>query len=119
MLGVWNLSTLKYQYIRYIKFSEKGTASNPSKISFPILIFFFKTKKGIETSPDGKYVAIARKEKGKDCISTYHSGSFRLLEVKSRERKKINIWHSSYVCRTLRWAHRIYKVLNGRQMVCL
>lgn len=36
---------------------------------------------GIETSPDGNYVAIARKENGKDCISTYSSSTFQLLEV--------------------------------------
>ncbi|KAG2200729.1 hypothetical protein INT47_002773 [Mucor saturninus] len=58
LLGIWNLPTLEYKYIRQIKYTDKG----------------------IETSPDGNYIAIARKENGKDCISTYSSSTFDLLE---------------------------------------
>lgn len=36
---------------------------------------------GIETSPDGNCVAVARKDSGKDYISIYHGGSFTQLEV--------------------------------------
>ncbi|EIE90508.1 hypothetical protein RO3G_15219 [Rhizopus delemar RA 99-880] len=36
--------------------------------------------KAIETSPDGKYVAVVHKRNGKDTLSVYHSSSFILLE---------------------------------------
>ncbi|KAI8088518.1 hypothetical protein BDF21DRAFT_358265 [Thamnidium elegans] len=58
MLGIWDLSTSELTYINHIKYTEKG----------------------IETSPDGSYVAVARKDSGKDYISIYYGGSFTQLE---------------------------------------
>ncbi|KAI7901295.1 uncharacterized protein BX663DRAFT_514043 [Cokeromyces recurvatus] len=56
-LAIWNLSTKEMKFINHIKYSEKG----------------------IEFSPDGKYVAIVEKYNGKDCIGIYQGNSFILL----------------------------------------
>jgi hypothetical protein len=68
-LGIWNLSKATLKYIYHIKYSEKG----------------------IETSPDGKYVAVAEKKNGKDYICIYHSNSFIQLEVYQHEINIINL----------------------------
>lgn len=59
-LGIWNLAKGELKYIYHIKYSEKC----------------------IESSPDEKYIAVARENRnsGKDCISIYHSASFIQLQ---------------------------------------
>ncbi|KAG1442442.1 hypothetical protein G6F56_011059 [Rhizopus delemar] len=57
-VSIWNLSKKEQRHINYTKFYEKA----------------------IETSPDGKYVAVVHKRSGKDTLSIYHSASFVLLE---------------------------------------
>ncbi|CEP09942.1 hypothetical protein [Parasitella parasitica] len=57
-IAIWNLSTTMMKFMNHTKYSEKG----------------------IETSPDGKYIAIIEKHDGKDYISIYHANSFILLQ---------------------------------------
>ncbi|KAK4508946.1 uncharacterized protein ATC70_013219 [Mucor velutinosus] len=58
-IAMWNLSTSTMKFMNHIKYSEKG----------------------IETSPDGKYVAIIERHGGNgDYISIYHANSYILLQ---------------------------------------
>ncbi|KAG2210736.1 hypothetical protein INT46_008558 [Mucor plumbeus] len=57
-ITIWNLSTAEMKFMNYIKYSEKG----------------------IETSSDGKYVAVIEKHDGKEYIGIYHANSYILLQ---------------------------------------
>ncbi|KAI9283207.1 hypothetical protein BY458DRAFT_467448 [Sporodiniella umbellata] len=57
-VSVWNLSKRDQKFINYSKFQDRG----------------------IEASPDGKYIAVAHKRLGKDTLSVYYSASFVLLQ---------------------------------------
>lgn len=48
---------------------------------FFFYISIFISDLGIETSSDGKYVAVIEKHDGKDYISIYHANSYILLQV--------------------------------------
>lgn len=57
-MSVWSLSHQEVKYIHHIKYSDKG----------------------IEASPDKKYMAIVEIHQGKDYIGIYHGSSYRLLQ---------------------------------------
>jgi len=76
---MWNLSTSTMKFMNHIKYSEKGT-------SFPLFLpcnahTHVAGFIGIETSPDGKYVAMIERRGGNgDYISIYHANSYILLQ---------------------------------------
>lgn len=76
---MWNLSTSTMKFMNHIKYSEKGT-------SFPFCFIIHTNSQvagyfiGIETSPDGKYLAIIKRHDKGDYISIYHANSYILLQ---------------------------------------